>query len=77
MASFETNVSTPELIAETIYEAATDTSSRFRYLSGADAHFLMDLRSKASEEEFMAGITQSSSAERNHQLPLFGAGGFR
>jgi hypothetical protein len=36
-------------------------SSRFRYLSGADAHFLMDLRSKASEEEFMAGITQQFS----------------
>lgn len=61
MASFETNVSTPELIAETIYEAATDTSSRLRYLSGADAHFLMDLRSNASEEEFMARITQQFS----------------
>lgn len=61
MNSFDVHASEPKLIAETIFEAATDPSDRFRYLVGADAHFLMDLRSKTSDEEFMAGITKQFS----------------
>lgn len=57
MASFQTNVSSPDQIAETIYEAAADPSDRFRYVAGEDAKFLLDIRSKSSDEEFMAGIT--------------------
>ncbi|EHB68232.1 MAG TPA: short-chain dehydrogenase/reductase [Paenibacillus lactis] len=61
MNSFDVHASEPKLIAETIFEAATDPSDRFRYLVGADAHYLMDLRSKTSDEEFMAGITKQFS----------------
>lgn len=57
LESFQTNVSQPEFIAKVIYEAATDPSERFRYLAGADAEFLEDLRRKSSDEEFMKFIT--------------------
>ncbi|MBB3131069.1 NAD(P)-dependent dehydrogenase (short-subunit alcohol dehydrogenase family) [Paenibacillus rhizosphaerae] len=58
LESFETQVSAPEHIAKTIYEAAADPSPRFRYIAGPDAEYLLDLRSKVPEEEFMAGIAQ-------------------
>nr|WP_145164115.1 SDR family oxidoreductase [Paenibacillus terrae] len=58
LESFETQSSTPEHIAKTIYEAAVDPSPRFRYIAGPDAEFLLDLRSRVPEEEFMAGIAQ-------------------
>ena len=38
------NSSPPELVAETIYRAATDPSDRMRYLAGPDARRFVPLR---------------------------------
>ena len=43
-ARYITNSSTPELVAEVIYRAATDPSDRMRYIAGADARRLIPLR---------------------------------
>jgi len=42
--SYLRNSSTPELVAEVIYEAATDPSDRMRYAAGADARRFIPLR---------------------------------
>lgn len=36
--------SPPELVAETIYQAATDETSQFRYVVGADAKMLIQMK---------------------------------
>lgn len=59
MESFQTNVSTPELVAKAIYEAATDQTERFRYLVGEDAKFLENMRKESSDEDFMTFITNN------------------
>ncbi|HZG17856.1 MAG TPA: SDR family oxidoreductase [Candidatus Bathyarchaeia archaeon] len=57
MESFQTNVSSPEQIAKTIYEAAVDQTNRFRYLAGNDAEFLMEMRRVKSDEDFMSFVS--------------------
>ena len=42
--NFVRKSSTPELVAEVIYKAATDPSDRMRYLAGSDAHRFVPLR---------------------------------
>ncbi|ALC82960.1 MULTISPECIES: SDR family oxidoreductase [Bacillus] len=59
MESFQTNVSTPELVAKVIYEAAIDQTERFRYLAGEDAKFLENKRKESSDDEFMKFITSN------------------
>ncbi|WP_199615449.1 SDR family oxidoreductase [Paenibacillus alkalitolerans] len=59
MELFQTNVSSPGLIAKTIYEAAVDPSNRFRYVAGEDAKFLMKTRAENSDDNFMAFIANS------------------
>jgi hypothetical protein len=59
MESFQTNVSTPELVAKAIYEAAIDQTERFRYLVGEDAKFLENMRKESSDEDFMKFITSN------------------
>jgi len=59
LESFQTNVSSPELIAKTIYEAATDQTDRLRYLSGEDAEFLMRMKEENSNENFMKLIASN------------------
>ncbi|WP_118974928.1 SDR family oxidoreductase [Taibaiella koreensis] len=44
---------TPEEVAQTIYEAATDDSDRLRYAVGADAHFYIDTKHQKSDQEYM------------------------
>ncbi|PUA39228.1 short-chain dehydrogenase/reductase [Paenibacillus elgii] len=56
LESFEP-ASTPEMVAEVIYEAATDQIDRFRYLAGEDARFIMNMRKESSDEEFMNYIS--------------------
>ncbi|MEO1517181.1 MAG: SDR family oxidoreductase [Bacteroidota bacterium] len=46
--------STPELVAEVIYEAATDESPRLRYRVGPDTEQLLSDRDKLGEEAFLA-----------------------
>jgi hypothetical protein len=43
-ARYVANSSTPELVAEVIYEAATDPSDRMRYAVGSDARRFIPLR---------------------------------
>ena len=47
-------MSTPEVIAEVIYTAATDGKDTLRYRAGADALQLLDARSTMSDEGFFA-----------------------
>ncbi|GGD87336.1 SDR family oxidoreductase [Paenibacillus nasutitermitis] len=61
MESFQTNISSPELIAETIYEAAIDSSDRFRYVVGEDAQFLLKMRAESTDEHFMEVISSNFS----------------
>ena len=42
--NFVRKSSTPELVAEVIYKAATDPSDRMRYLAGSDARRFVPLR---------------------------------
>ena len=50
--------STPEQVAEVVFEAATDGSSRLRYLAGEDAKATWAARRQAGDEGFMAAMTQ-------------------
>jgi NAD(P)-dependent dehydrogenase (short-subunit alcohol dehydrogenase family) len=50
--------SMPEQVAEVVFEAATDGSSRLRYLAGDDAKATWAARQDAGDEGFMAAMTQ-------------------
>jgi NAD(P)-dependent dehydrogenase (short-subunit alcohol dehydrogenase family) len=50
--------STPEHVAEVVLEAATDGSSRLRYLAGDDAQSTYAARRQMSDEEFRAATTE-------------------
>ena len=50
--------STPEQVAEVVLEAATDGTSRLRYLAGDDAKATWAARQQAGDEDFMAAMTQ-------------------
>jgi NAD(P)-dependent dehydrogenase (short-subunit alcohol dehydrogenase family) len=47
-------VSPPSLVAEVIYNAATDKSDTLRYRAGEDANYLLDSRKRLSDEDFFA-----------------------
>lgn len=53
-------MSKPELIAEVIYEAATDGKDTLRYRAGDDALYLLNARSEMSDEAFFAMQKQQS-----------------
>ena len=46
--------STAEDVAATIYQAATENTSRLRYVVGADSQFFIDAKKNSSEEDFTA-----------------------
>ena len=48
--------SEPELVAEVIYQAATDGSDQMRYIAGADAEQLIAGRKSADDATFLGGI---------------------
>lgn len=63
MQSFEKsmnpeNMSTPDLVAEVIYQAATDGSDQLRYTAGPDAEQLMAARSNMRDAEFFGMLKQ-------------------
>ena len=58
-ARYIRNSSTPELVAEVIYQAATDPSDRMRYIAGADARRLIPLRRLLG-----AGVTMKMIKQR-------------
>ncbi|OPH49680.1 short-chain dehydrogenase/reductase [Paenibacillus ferrarius] len=53
--------SPPELVAETIYQAAIDGTSQFRYVVGEDAKMLITMKESLDNEEYMNNITQHFS----------------
>ena len=48
--------STPESIAEIVYEAATDGKDQLRYLAGNDAVGIYEQRLKIGAEDFRRGV---------------------
>ncbi len=46
------NMSTPDMVAEVIYTAATDGSDQLRYHAGEDARQLLDARKQLNDGEF-------------------------
>ena len=55
-AAFFQNASHANLIADVIFEAATDNTARLRYAAGEDAKILMANRKQYDDETFTAGI---------------------
>lgn len=53
--------SPPEMVAETIYQAATDGTSQFRYIVGDDAKMLIQMKENTDEEEYLTNIAQHFS----------------
>ena len=51
-----TNASQPEVVAEVIFEAATDESEKMRYRAGADAHQLLDARKALDDDAFIQNM---------------------
>lgn len=56
MGTLAANPSEPELVAEVIYEAATDGTNKLRYLAGEDAKMIIAQRNQVSDDEFLTGI---------------------
>jgi NAD(P)-dependent dehydrogenase (short-subunit alcohol dehydrogenase family) len=50
--------SSPEQIAEVVYEAATDGKDQLRYVAGADAKAMYETRMKLGDEEFRKAMVQ-------------------
>ena len=50
--------SSPDLVAEVIFAAATDETTRLRYPAGADAEAMIARRNEVGDEAFVAGIRQ-------------------
>lgn len=47
------NMSSPEYLAQKIFEAATDGTDRLRYLIGQDAQEIIEMRNQIGSEEFV------------------------
>ncbi|MTI31545.1 SDR family oxidoreductase [Xanthovirga aplysinae] len=61
MGSFDSllaNASPSSVVAEVIYQAATDGSNQLRYTAGEDAKTLMANRKQLDDETFIGGIKQ-------------------
>ncbi|MDB4285749.1 SDR family oxidoreductase [bacterium] len=56
------NISPPSLVADVIFNAATDPSNTLRYRAGADAEQLLELRKNMDEDEFIEMM------KKNYQL---------
>jgi NAD(P)-dependent dehydrogenase (short-subunit alcohol dehydrogenase family) len=56
MREYPTAYTKPEDVAEAVYAAATDGSSRLRYPAGDDSVMLAELRKSLPEEEFVARV---------------------
>jgi NADP-dependent 3-hydroxy acid dehydrogenase YdfG len=58
MKMAEAESSEPELVAEVIYNAATDGTNKLRYAAGADAVEILKNRKQFDDETFIGGIKQ-------------------
>jgi len=50
--------SSPDQIAEVVYEAATDGKDQLRYVAGKDAKATYAMRLKVGDEAFRKGMSQ-------------------
>lgn len=50
----DNTVSPPDLVADVIYTAVTDDSDQLRYRAGEDANYLLDIRKKMTDKEFLS-----------------------
>jgi NAD(P)-dependent dehydrogenase (short-subunit alcohol dehydrogenase family) len=48
--------SSPEMVAEVIYQAATDGTDQLRYIAGEDAKMVIETRAKISQDDYYALI---------------------
>jgi NAD(P)-dependent dehydrogenase (short-subunit alcohol dehydrogenase family) len=48
----------PEMVAQVIYQAATDGTDQLRYIAGDDAKMIIEMRAKVSQEDYYAMIRQ-------------------
>ncbi|MFP7288217.1 SDR family oxidoreductase [Shouchella clausii] len=55
------NTSSSELVAETIYQAATDGTNQMRYVVGKDAEMFLNRRKELGEEAFIQYMNQTFS----------------
>lgn len=55
------NMSTPNLVADVIYDAATDGTSTLRYVAGADAEQLLHARKEMDDDAFFGMMKQNLS----------------
>ncbi|CAH1193277.1 Putative oxidoreductase SadH [Paenibacillus auburnensis] len=53
--------SPPEIVAETIYQAATDGTNQFRYVVGEDAKMLIHMKENTDEVQYLTNIVQHFS----------------
>ena len=53
------NMSTPDMIADVIYVAATDGKSTIRYRAGDDAHQLLSARDQMHDDDFLGMMKQN------------------
>lgn len=53
MQHYGANLSAPEVVADVIWQAATDGTDQLRYRAGADAHALLDARKTQDDATFM------------------------
>lgn len=53
------NASDPVVVAEVIWAAVTDGSTKLRYRAGADAEALLDARKAQDDDTFIAGLKQT------------------
>ncbi|USB33191.1 SDR family oxidoreductase [Paenibacillus sp. YPG26] len=58
MEQLSSYASPAELVAETIYQAATDGTPKFRYVVGEDAKMLIQMKEITPDEEYLANIRQ-------------------
>ncbi|MCW0979917.1 SDR family oxidoreductase [Agrobacterium sp. BT-220-3] len=56
VSSMKEHTSSPEAIAEVVYEATTDESDRLRYIAGADAERFLAARDASDDAEFFAAL---------------------
>lgn len=50
--------SSPEQVAEVVYEAATDGKDQLRYIAGADAKAIYETRMQVGDEAFRKAMAQ-------------------
>ena len=63
------NMSTPESVAEVVYEAAIDGSDQLRYPASPDAIQLLKQRAEAGDEAFVKGMRLQMLGEAVESIP--------